>query len=118
MHLTIFPSKIDYCDIEFLCLIDSNARAPFFRVKCFQLFFRCLSSQTPPLPGNRTDICRGTNPKTFERLQMEASEETKGKWTIYLVVAIFVTMLLTFCCTFAIMYFMCAANKDERSISP
>jgi len=98
---------------------DPNDRTDNEKVK--KMFIdssRCLSSQTPPLPGNRTDICRGTNPKTFERLQMEASEETKGKWTIYLVVAIFVTMLLTFCCTFAIMYFMCAANKDERSISP
>ena len=69
------------------------------------------------MSGDRSEICQGINPKTFEQIKIDASEDTKGEWTIYLVVAIFVTMLLTFCCTFGIMYFMCMKSK-ERTISP
>ena len=83
----------------------------------FFYHFRCLSDQTPPLYGTRKDICDGKKPSTFEQLKIESSEETKGRWTIYLVVAIFITMLLTFICTFAIMYFMCMMGKD-RTVSP
>jgi len=79
---------------------------------------RCLSDQLPPLFGERKDICDGKNPTTFEQLKINTEEGTRGRWTIYLVVAIFITMLLTFCCTFAIMYFMCMKDKDRTSISP
>ena len=81
-------------------------------------FSRCLSDQLPPMFGERKDICDGKNPTTFEQLKINTEEGTRGRWTIYLVVAIFITMLLTFCCTFAIMYFMCMKDKDRTSISP
>ena len=76
-----------------------------------------MSDQTPPLFGTRVSICEGRTPKTSEQLTIESTQETKGKWTVYLIVAIFVTMLLTFIITFGIMYFFCMGEK-VRTISP
>ena len=59
-------------------------------------------------------------PKTSAQLKIESSRETAGKWTIYLIVAIFVTMLLTAIITFGITMFCCnQMNKSQsRMVSP
>lgn len=79
---------------------------------------RCLSYQSPPLFGNRTEICKGEEPKTSEELRIETAS-IASNWTVYLIVAIFVTMLLTAIATFAIMYFFCSGDKNRsRTVSP
>lgn len=78
---------------------------------------RCLSDQKPPLFGKRADICNGIMPLTHEEIKNMAHEETKDAWTIYLVVAVFVTMLLTAIATFAAVKFCCNGDKDG-TVSP
>ena len=71
------------------------------------------------LTGAREDICKSTLPKTSEQLKLESSSITAGKWTIYLIVAIFVTMLITAIVTFGITMFCCNSNKSQsRTVSP
>ena len=74
------------------------------------IIFRCLSDHSPPLFGEKSSICKGNKPQTSQELKIAGMAHTKGVWTIYLVVAIFVTMLLTIIATFAIMKFFCAGE--------
>jgi hypothetical protein len=78
-----------------------------------------LSAQTPPLFGKRSDICGGQNPKTSEELRRDSHMDTKDAWTIYLVVAVFVTMFITAIATFLVVKFCCSGMMEkDGSVSP
>jgi len=80
----------------------------------------CLSDQVPPLFGKRSDICyKGVQPRTNAEIKNATFLSTKGNWTIYLVVGIFTTMLVTAITTTAIFCFCCSDNIGKmRTVSP
>ena len=83
-------------------------------------FYSCLSDQVPPLFGKRSDICyKGVQPRTNAEIKNATFLSTKGNWTIYLVVGIFTTMLVTAITTTAIFCFCCSDNIGKmRTVSP
>ena len=83
-------------------------------------FYSCLSDQVPPLFGKRSDICyKGVQPRTNAEIKNATFLSTKGNWTIYLVVGIFTTMLVTAITTTAIFCFCCSDNIGKmNSVSP
>ncbi len=76
----------------------------------------CFSNQKPPLMGKKDDICAGNKPRTHEDLRRE-TDDTVDRWTVYLVVAIFVTMILTAIVTWLVIKFCCSGEKDP-TVSP
>ena len=86
---------------------------------------KCLSPQKPPLMGTREDTCNGKYPKLpesdDEKLE-KLRRDIRSKWTIYLVVGIFLSLVVTAVITFLLTRFMCSGRgdgiKSPRTVSP
>ena len=85
---------------------------------CFFFFSSsCLSHQN--LYGKRSEICTNKLPQPRAVVRSAAILNTKNAWVVYLVVAVFVTMIATAAITSAIFCFCCpGAIGKERSVSP
>jgi len=80
---------------------------------------RCLSPQNPPLMGKRKDICNGVYPVPHGKRTGALVAGIRGSWTVYLIIAVLITALLTAIIAVLATRYFCAGNgNDKRSVSP
>ena len=85
---------------------------------------KCMSPKDWSLVGMRKDICRGIYPKKVT--ETEKNEELRSdiakEWTIYLVIAVIVTFVLTAILAIVATRFLCGGGggggQKSRSVSP
>ena len=80
---------------------------------------RCLSPQDPPQVGLRRDICRGVLPTPLHKDKANLVAGIRSSWVTYLVIAVFVTAILTAIIAVLLTRYFCSGNSsDKRAVSP